>query len=103
MYAAIMLSSKCDNPWSGIRKSAKKHQHFLQFSIKQPEVQSGREEPPTGDFPAEKGFSNANLQPAESKFHPSRPGDEIASIFSVGTATIILLAAVDIPLAKKDC
>lgn len=69
--------------------------------MKQLEVQSCREEPPTRDFPAEKGFSNANLQLAESKFHPSRSGDENASILFVGTATTILLAALDVPLAKN--
>lgn len=59
--------------------------------MKHLEIHPG-ERPPTRDFPAEKGFSNANLQPAEVKLHPSGPGDENASIFFVGTATTILSA-----------
>ncbi|KAF7510714.1 hypothetical protein GJ744_006080 [Endocarpon pusillum] len=57
--------------------------------MKHLEIKPG-EKPPTRDFPSEKGFSNANLQPAEVKVHPSGSGDENASIFFVGTATTIL-------------
>lgn len=61
--------------------------------MKHLELQAGGEKPPTRDLPAEKGFSNANLQPAEVKVHPAGAGGgENASIFFVGTATTILLA-----------
>jgi hypothetical protein len=54
------------------------------------QIESGAENPPTRDFPAEKGFSNANLQPAQVRVHPSGSGGENAIIFFVGTATTIL-------------
>jgi len=59
--------------------------------MKHLEIQAGAGKPPTRDLPREKGFSNANLQPAEFKVHPSGSGGENASLFFVGTATTILL------------
>lgn len=61
--------------------------------MKHLEIHPGGEKLPTRNLPTEKGFSNANLQPAEVKVHPSGSGDENASIFFVGNATTILLAA----------
>lgn len=58
--------------------------------MKHLQIQPGGEKPPTRDLPAEKGFSNANLQPAEVKVYPPGSGGENASIFFVGTATTIL-------------
>lgn len=65
--------------------------------MKHLEIQAGRQQTPTRDSHAEKGFSNANLQPAKVKVHPSNSGGENASIFFVGTATTILLA-ISVPL-----
>jgi hypothetical protein len=58
--------------------------------MKHLEILAGGEKPPTRDLPSGKSFSNANLQPAEVKVHPSGSGGENASIFFVGTATTIL-------------
>jgi hypothetical protein len=58
--------------------------------MKHLQIESGAENPPTRDLPAEKGFPNANLQPAQVRVHPSGSGGENASIFFVGTATVIL-------------